>query len=48
MQAQRMLSNGCMGFLALAVDKSMEKELDPSNVPVVMEFDEIFANELPG
>ena len=41
-----MLSNRCIGFLASAVDKSMEKELDPSDVPVVREFMEIFPEEL--
>ena len=48
MQAQRMLSNGCMGFLASVVDKSMEKELNPSDVPVVREYVEVFPEELPG
>ena len=48
MQAQRMLSNGCMGFLASVVDKTMEKELNPSDVPVVREYMEVFPEELPG
>ena len=48
MQAQRMLANGCIGFLASAVDKSKEKKLDPTEVPVVREFIEVFPEELPG
>ena len=48
MQARRMLANGCMGFLASAVDKTKEKENDPSSVPVVREFVEVFPEELPG
>ena len=48
MQAQRMLTNGCMGFLASAVDKSKEEGLNPADVSVVREFVEIFPEELPG
>ena len=48
MQAQRMLLNGCMGFLVSVVDKTMEKELNPSDVPVVREYVEVFLEELPG
>ena len=43
-----MLSSGCMGFLASAVDRSKEEKLDPTNVPVVKEFVEVFPEELPG
>ena len=42
MQAQRMLSSGCMGFLASAADISKEEKLDPTNVLVVKEFVEVF------
>ena len=42
MQAQRMLVNGCIDFLATAVEKTKEKENDPSSVPVVREFVEVF------
>ena len=48
MQALRMLANGCIGFLASAVDKTKKKENDPSSVPVVREFVEVFPEELPG
>ena len=34
-QAQRMLSSECMGFLASALDKIKEDKLDPTNVPVM-------------
>ena len=33
MQAKRMLSNGCIGFLASVVDKTKEKELSLEDVP---------------
>ena len=48
MQAQRMLANEWIGFLASVVDKSKEKKLDPTEVPVVREFIEVFPEELPG
>ena len=48
MQAQRMLANEWIGFLASVVDKSKEKKLDPTEVPVVREFIDIFLEELPG
>ena len=43
-----MLANGCIGFLASAVDKSREKKIDPMEVLVVREFIEVFPKELPG
>ena len=48
MQAQRMLASRCMGFLGSAVDKSKEKKLDSTEVPVVREFVEVFPEKLPG
>ena len=48
MQAQRMLSSGCMGFLASVVDKIKEDKLDLTNVPVMKEFVEVFPQELLG
>ena len=48
MQAQRMQSSRCMGFLVSAVDKSKEEKLDPTNVSVVKEFVEVFPEELLG
>ena len=47
MQAQMMLANRCMSFLASVVDKSKEKKLDTTEVPVVREFVKIFPKELP-
>ena len=48
MRAQRMLSNGCVGFLASIVDRSKEEKINPTNVPIVREFVDIFPEELPG
>ena len=48
MQAQIMLANGCMGFLASVVDKTKEKENDLSSILVVREFVEVFSEELLG
>ena len=48
MQAKRMISNGCTGFLASAVDKTKEVEPSPEDVPVVKEYVEVFPEELPG
>ena len=48
MQAQRMMSSRCMGFLAPVVDKSKEEKLGSTNVPVMKEFVETFPEELPG
>ena len=42
-----MLANGCMGFLALDVDKNKQK-LYPTEGPVVRKFAEVFFDELPG
>ena len=46
MQAQKMFANGCMGFLASAVDKSNEKKLDPTEASIVREFVKVFPEEL--
>ena len=46
MQAQRMLSNRCMGCLASDVDKKTEKKIDPIEVQVVRELLEVFPEEL--
>ena len=48
MQAKRMLSNGCIGFLASVVDKTKEIDSSPEDVPVVREYIEVFPKELPG
>ena len=48
MQAQRMLANGCIGFLASAIDKTQEAKLKPEDVHVVREFVDVFPEELPG
>lgn len=37
-----------MGFLANVVDISVEEKLQPTNVPVVKEYVEVFPEELPG
>ena len=46
MQLRRMLTNGCVGFLASVVDKYMEEKLEPKSVPIVKEFIEVFLEEL--
>ena len=38
MQAQRMLSNECMGFLTSIVDNRKDKKLYPTKLPVVKDF----------
>ena len=43
MQARRMLTNGCMSFLALTVDKVKDENLEPKDVPIVREFIEFFS-----
>ena len=48
MQAHKMLSNRCMGFLASVVDKRKEEKLDPTIIPVVKDFMAVFLEELLG
>ena len=48
MQAQMMLVIRCMGFLALVVGKSKEKKIDPTEVPVVKKFVEVFPKKVSG
>ena len=48
MKARRLLDSGCIGYLASVVDAELEQKLEPKNVPVVLEFLEVFPEELPG
>ena len=48
MKAQKLLANGCHGFLANMVDKEQESELTPENVPIIREYVDIFPQDLPG
>ena len=48
MKARRLLDSGCIGYLASVVDAESEQKLEPRNVPVVLEFLEVFPEELPG
>ena len=48
MKAQKMLANGCIGFLANIVDKRKEDKLGIGDVPIVQEFEEVFPEDLPG
>ena len=48
MQAQQMLTSGCMCFLASAIDKSKEEGLNPTDVSVVRKIVKKFPKELPG
>ena len=43
-----MLTNGCVGFLASAIDKTKELELGPTDIPFMREYVEVFPEELPG
>ena len=43
-----MLANGCIGFLASAIDKTQEAKMKPEDVHVVRDFVEVFPEELPG
>ena len=47
-QAQRILSNECIGFLASTVDKRKYEKLYPTNILVVKEVVEVFLQELQG
>ena len=48
MKARRLLSSGCIGYLASIVDTSPKQKLRPEDVPIVKEFLEVFPDDLPG
>ena len=47
MRALRMLQSGCAGFLASIGDVSKGQKVEPKDIPVVMEFLEVFPEDLP-
>ncbi|XP_071712233.1 uncharacterized protein [Rutidosis leptorrhynchoides] len=47
MKARKSLSKGCESFLAYVVDGKKEKKAI-ADIPVVLEFPEVFPDELPG
>ena len=47
-QARKMLSKGCTGYLAHIINREGAKELSLTDVPVVREFEDVFPDELPG
>ena len=47
LKARKLLSSGCMGFLASMVDLSKETELTPNDVPVVRDYVLVFPKDLP-
>ncbi|XP_071699687.1 uncharacterized protein [Rutidosis leptorrhynchoides] len=47
MKARKSLSKGCESFLAYVVDGKKEKKVI-DDIPIVLEFPEVFPDELPG
>ena len=48
MRAKKLLTHGCMGYLATIVDKSVEAKGNVEDVPIVRDFIDVFPEELPG
>ncbi|KAL5553968.1 hypothetical protein UlMin_041370 [Ulmus minor] len=48
LKAKKMLSNGCVGYLAHIVDTTIDAILKPEDVHVVRNFLEVFPEDLPG
>ena len=48
LQARRLMSKWCYGFLASVVDKTRDVEAIPNDVPVVRDYVDVFPEELPG
>ncbi|KAL5546500.1 hypothetical protein UlMin_006187 [Ulmus minor] len=48
MKARKMISSGCMGYLASVVDTTKEEKAKPEDIPIVRNFVDIFPEELPG
>lgn len=47
MEGQRMLAKGYVMYLASIVDTTKKMKLEPSNVPVVYAFVDVFLEDLP-
>ena len=48
MKAQRLLEKGCTSYLASIIDVSIEQKLKPEDVLVVLDFLNVFTEDLPG
>lgn len=48
LEAKKMLTSGCMGFLANIVDKNQERNLKPKSVVIVRNFVDVFPEYIPG
>ncbi|KAL5570666.1 hypothetical protein UlMin_027241 [Ulmus minor] len=48
MRAKKLLTSGCMGYLATIVDKSVKAKGNVEDVPIVRDFVDVFPEELPG
>ncbi|KAL5545301.1 hypothetical protein UlMin_009085 [Ulmus minor] len=48
MKASKLLTNGCVGFLANIVDTTQKEKMKLEDVPVVNEFKDVFPEDLPG
>ncbi|KAL5547192.1 hypothetical protein UlMin_006879 [Ulmus minor] len=48
LKAKKMLSNGCVGYLAYVVNTTIDAILKPEDVHVVKNFLEVFPEDLPG
>ena len=48
MKASKLLTNGCVGFLANIVDTTQKEKTKLEDVPVINEFIEVFPEDLPG
>ena len=47
LQAQKLLANGGMKYLANMVDSSKDPKLKPEDLPVVQGFEDVFPKDLP-
>ncbi|XP_073298474.1 uncharacterized protein [Primulina huaijiensis] len=47
LKAQKMLSNGCQGFLAAVIDVNTEMTMKLNEIEVVRDFPDVFADDVP-
>ncbi|KAL5537507.1 hypothetical protein UlMin_045604 [Ulmus minor] len=48
MEARKMISSGCTGYLASVEDTTKEEKAKPEDIPIVRNFVDVFPEELPG
>ena len=48
LEAKKMLTSGCMGFLANIGDKNQETNLKPENIVIVRNFMDVFPEDITG